>query len=61
MKRGKVCKTNWYYTFWGLMTIAVVMGQLYVGLGYRIMAESMFEAIDRFEPVSYTHLRAHET
>ena len=36
------------------MTIAVVMGQLYVGLGYRIMAGAIFEAIDTYEPNTRT-------
>jgi len=49
MAKGKVQKTNKYYTFWGIMTIAVVLGQVYVGLGYRIMAESIFELIDKYE------------
>ena len=49
MPKGKVRKTNKYYTFWGIMTIAVVLGQIYVGLGYRIMAESIFEVIDKYE------------
>jgi hypothetical protein len=30
-----------YYYFWGVCTVAVVFGQLYVGAGYRIMAESV--------------------
>ena len=31
------------------MTVAVVLGQLYVGLGYRLMAQSIFEVIDKYE------------
>jgi len=34
-------KSRWYYIFWGAATLAVVTGQLYVGTGYRIMAESV--------------------
>jgi len=30
-----------YYYFWGVCTITVVAGQLYVGTGYRVMAESV--------------------
>ena len=30
-----------YYYFWGVCTVAVVAGQLYVGTGYRVMAESV--------------------
>ena len=32
-------KSQWYYIFWGAMAVAVVGGQIYVGLGYREMAE----------------------
>ena len=46
MAKGKVRKTNKYYTFWGIMTIAVVIGQLYVGIGYREMTDSIKELID---------------
>jgi len=51
MPKGKVKKTNKYYTFWGIMTIAVVIGQVYVGLGYRLMTSSIFELIDKMETV----------
>ena len=34
-------KSRMYYYFWGVCTVAVVTGQLYVGAGYRIMAESV--------------------
>ena len=44
MPKGKVRKTNKYYTFWGIMTIAVVIGQIYVGLGYREMSNTIIEA-----------------
>jgi hypothetical protein len=33
-------KSQWYYIFWGAMAVAVVGGQIYVGLGYREMAEA---------------------
>ena len=49
IKVGQVLKTERYYLFWGIISAAVVLGQLYVGLGYRIMAESIFEAIDKYE------------
>ena len=39
-KRHQV-KSRMYYYFWGVCTVAVVFGQLYVGTGYRIMAESV--------------------
>jgi hypothetical protein len=33
-------KSSWYYIFWGFMAVAVVGGQIYVGLGYREMAQA---------------------
>ena len=33
-------KARWYYVFWGIMAISVVGGQIYVGTGYRGMAEA---------------------
>ena len=39
-KRHQI-KSRMYYYFWGVCTVAVVFGQLYVGAGYRIMAESV--------------------
>lgn len=33
-------KSQWYYIFWGAMAVAVVSGQIYVGSGYREMAEA---------------------
>lgn len=39
-KRHQV-KSKWYYIFWGAMAVAVVSGQLYVGLGYRQLADSI--------------------
>ena len=31
-------KSNQYYIFWATATIAVVIGQIYVGIGYRQMS-----------------------
>jgi hypothetical protein len=33
-------KSRWYYVFWGIMAAAVCGGQIYVGTGYREMAEA---------------------
>ncbi len=44
MTKGRVKKDNRYYTFWGIMTVAVVIGQIYVGLGYREMSTTIIEA-----------------
>ena len=34
-------KSSSYYTFWGIATVAVVVGQIYVGSGYRGMSQSV--------------------
>ena len=41
-------KSRFYYYFWGCATIAVVAGQMYVGLGYRHMVQS----VDRLTAVT---------
>ena len=53
MAKGRVRKTNKYYTFWGIMTIAVVLGQIYVGSGYRLMSSSIFELIENINVNSH--------
>jgi len=34
-------KSSHYYIFWGICTVGVIFGQLYVGSGYRVMADSV--------------------
>ena len=34
-------KSNKYYVFWGACTIGVLLGQIYVGTGYRKMSNSL--------------------
>ena len=46
MKLRAQVKSKWYYIFWGIATISVVFGQLYVGSGYRIMSESVNSLIE---------------
>tara|TARA_A200000113_G_scaffold225657_1_gene247298 strand:+ start:1973 stop:2203 length:231 start_codon:yes stop_codon:yes gene_type:complete len=46
MKLSAQIKSKWYYIFWGIATVSVVSGQLYVGSGYRIMSDSMKELIE---------------
>ena len=49
MKKEKLraqVKSRFYYYFWGAATIAVVLGQLYVGTGYRIMSGAMLTLLD---------------
>ena len=44
-------KSRFYYIFWGTATVSVVLGQLYVGTGYRALAESMFQIMDQVDGV----------
>ena len=37
----KQIKSHWYYVFWGIATVSVVAGQVYVGSGYRDMANEI--------------------
>jgi len=37
-------KSRFYYIFWGVATASVVLGQIYVGTGYRLMSYS----VDKF-------------
>ena len=39
-------KSRFYYLFWGSATVAVVAGQLYVGSGFRRMADSLDKVLD---------------
>ena len=39
-------KSRWYYIFWGTATVAVCAGQLFVGSGFRRMAESLDRVLD---------------
>jgi len=56
MKKEKLraqVKSRFYYYFWGIATVSVVLGQIYVGTGYRLMASS----INRFFDTLTTELR----
>ena len=39
-------KSRFYYVFWGAATVSVVAGQLFVGSGFRRMAESFESVLD---------------
>ena len=45
-------KSKFYYYFWGICTVSVVLGQLYVGTGYRVMAESTLQLHNFFLELS---------
>ena len=42
-------KSRFYYLFWGIATVSVVLGQIYVGCGYRIFAQSLLRIFDAIE------------
>ena len=44
-------KSKFYYIFWGTATVAVVLGQLYVGTGYRILHDGMQELLDKVDGI----------
>jgi len=44
-------KSKWYYIFWGTATVSVVLGQLYVGTGYRLLYSGMQELLDKVDGV----------
>ena len=44
-------KSSHYYIFWGVATLAVVLGQLYVGTGYRVLHSDMRELLNKVDGV----------
>ncbi len=48
-KQRNQVKSRFYYIFWGVATASVVLGQLYVGSGYRIFARSLGRIFDAVE------------
>ena len=44
-------KSRFYYVFWGTATLAVVLGQLYVGTGYRLLHSGMQELLNKVDGV----------
>ena len=48
-KQRNQVKSKFYYIFWGVATASVVLGQLYVGSGYRIFAQSLLRIFDAVE------------
>ena len=45
-KQKNQVKSKFYYIFWGLATVSVFAGQMYVGSGYRQMARSFNRIMD---------------
>jgi hypothetical protein len=44
-------KSRWYYVFWGTATVSVVLGQLYVGTGYRVLHDDMQQLLNKVDGV----------
>ena len=45
-KKRHQIKSQWYYIFWGTCTVAVCAGQVFVGGGFRRLAESFDRVLD---------------
>ena len=41
MTAPKQHKQRYYYIFWSIATLSVMIGQIYVGYGYRSLAEAL--------------------
>ena len=48
-KQKAQVKSKFYYIFWGIATASVVLGQLYVGSGYRLYAGALLRIFDAIE------------
>ena len=48
-KQRNQVKSRFYYLFWGIATVSVVLGQVYVGSGYRVFAKSLNRIFDTIE------------
>ena len=48
-KQRNQVKSKFYYIFWGVATVSVVLGQVYVGSGYRVFANSLLKIFDAIE------------
>ena len=48
-KQRAQVKSKFYYIFWGVATVSVVLGQIYVGSGYRGFARSLNRIFDTIE------------
>ena len=48
-KQRAQVKSKFYYIFWGVATASVVLGQLYVGSGYRVFSDSLNRIFDTIE------------
>ena len=49
VKQRAQVKSRFYYLFWGIATVSVVLGQLYVGSGYRAYANALLRIFESIE------------
>ncbi len=49
VKQRAQVKSRFYYLFWGIATVSVVAGQLYVGSGYRTYANALLRIFNTIE------------
>jgi hypothetical protein len=50
-KRRAQVKSKFYYVFWGVATVSVLLGQIYVGSGYRKLHYSLEDLINKVNGV----------
>ena len=48
LKKNQI-NSRMYYVFWGIVTISVVAGQVYVGNGYRMMTDRIISILEYIE------------
>jgi hypothetical protein len=51
MKLHAQVKSKWYYIFWGIATVSVVVGQIYVGSGFRTMSNSVNQVLEKLNEI----------
>ena len=49
VKQRAQVKSRFYYLFWLIATVSVVLGQLYVGSGYRVYANALLRIFESIE------------
>jgi hypothetical protein len=42
-------KSRWYYIFWATATVSVLLGQIYVGTGYRQLTNSVNNVLEQIK------------
>lgn len=50
-KKPRQQKSRAYYYFWSIMSASVLLGQLYVGTGYRLLHQDMRELLQKVDGV----------